>query len=164
MVLRELEAALSNASRKADVGQEAKSPQEEETLTASILGDRHGGLELDSSLWICAADERFVEVAIAACLDGALPGDGKVAPKPEAESLGSKLLASQANPFHQIFPWHTKLDSLFAPPAKRQVEMGMGGIEVRDSHPAEANSEIPLHGRHEFAPMFAEVEPLAGFR
>ncbi|HME69052.1 MAG TPA: hypothetical protein VKM54_04200 [Myxococcota bacterium] len=38
----------------------------------------------------------------------------------------------------------------------------MGGIEVRNSHPVEENTEIPLHRRHEFACVLAEVESLAG--
>jgi len=155
VVFGELECALSDAPGEAELGQKLKSPQELEAQPEGILRAGHRGLERDSPFRIRAARERLVEVSVALCLDRALLSSGEVALEPEAKRLGYELLASQAESAPGVFPRQSEFNSLLAPAADRQVEMGMGGIEVSDSHPLEKNSEIPLHRRHEFACVLA---------
>ena len=164
VMFRELEGALSDAPGEAEFGQEPKPPEELEAQLSRTLRARYRRLELDSPLRIRPARERLVQVAIGACLDRALPRGDKVALKPEAKRLGGELLASQAEAVPHVIPGQLELNSLVAPAAEHHVEMRMGGIEVRDSHPLEAKTEIPLHRRHEFACVLAEIESLALLR
>jgi len=164
VVFGELEGALSDAPCEAETGQEGEPPQELQALLAGSLRARYGRLELDSSSRIRPAREHLVEVAILVRLDRTLAGSGEVALKQEAKRLGCELLASQPKSVPHIFPRQSELNSLFISAADHHMKMGMGSVEMRDSHPLEVNPEIPFCRRHEFACVFAEVESLAGFR
>jgi hypothetical protein len=162
VVLGQLEGALADALCEAQAGQEPEPPQELEAELSGGLRARDHGLELDSPLRVRSALEHTIKLAKGLCLDRAFPGFGAVVLAPETEDLGSELLAPKTNPVAHVLPRHTKDHSLLASAPDRDVDVGVGGIEVLDPQPLEAEAQVSFHRRHELARVLAEIESLSG--